>query len=98
VEGKIEAEVLKQQRLEGKRQQKAFEQAVIESPIGGIFEAQAAAEPGESASFKTMSSLTGASVVGVLKPEFFYCCAWYENRGLSTSTPTEGQGGEGLCA
>jgi len=39
--------------------------------IGGIFEAQPAAEPGESIIFKTMNSLSGASVVEVLKPEFF---------------------------
>ena len=77
-EKKLEADVQKQQRLE-KRQEKAFEQAMIESPMGGIYEARAAAEPGESIVFKTMNSLSGsdtgrafrASVVEVLKPEFF---------------------------
>ena len=41
---KLEADVQKQQCLEEKWQDKAFEQAMIESPIGGICEAQAAAE------------------------------------------------------
>jgi len=68
------------QRLEGKRQEKAFEQAMIKSPMGVIYEAQPAAEPGKSVIFKTMNSVTGelgsdrvfsASVVEVLKPEFF---------------------------
>ena len=75
----MEADVQKQQRVEEKRQEKAFEQAMIESPMGGIYEAQAAVEPGESVVFKTMNSLSGsdtggvfgASVVEVLKPEFF---------------------------
>ena len=61
---------------------------MIESPMGGIYEVQAAAEPGESVVFKTMnlpsgsgrgpegesndtSGVFGASVVEVLKPEFF---------------------------
>jgi len=58
----------------------SLEQAMIESPVGGIYEAQPqAAEPGESVIFKTMNSVTGelgpggifgASVVEVLKPEF----------------------------
>ena len=84
----MEADVQKQQRLVEKRQEKAFEQEMIESPMGGIYEAQAAAEPGESVVFKTMNLLSGsgrgpggesnntggvfgASVVEVLKPEFF---------------------------
>lgn len=79
-EEKLEANTQKQQRLEGKRQEKAFEQAMIKSPMGGIYEAQLAAEPGKSVVFKTMNSVTGelgsdgafgASVVEVLKPEFF---------------------------
>jgi len=79
-EEKLEADTQKQQRLEGKRQEKAFEQAMIESPMGDIYEAQPAAEPGKTVIFKTMGSVTGelgsdgvfgASVVEVLKPEFF---------------------------
>jgi hypothetical protein len=71
VEEKIETKVLKQQRLEGKREEKASEQAMIESPIGGIFEAQVAAKPRESTISKRINTPTGASVVEVLKPEFF---------------------------
>ena len=56
----MEADVQKQQRLVEKRQEKAFEQAMIESPMGGIYEAQAAAEPGESVVFKTMNLLSGS--------------------------------------
>ena len=37
-----------QQRLEGKGQEKSFEQAMIGSPMGGIYEAQPAAEPRKS--------------------------------------------------
>jgi len=44
-EEKLEADVQKQQCFEEKRQEKAFEQAMIESPMGGIYEA---AEFGES--------------------------------------------------
>ena len=57
----MEADIQKQQRLEEKRQEKAFEQTMIESPMGGIYEAQAAAEPGESVVFKTMNLLSGSS-------------------------------------
>ena len=64
-EEKLEADVQKQQRLEVKRQEKAFEQAMNESPMGGIYEAQAAAEPGESVVFKTMNSLGGSDTSGV---------------------------------
>ena len=60
VEEKLEADVQKQQRLEEKWQEKAFEQAMIEFPVGGIYEAQAAAEPGESVVFKTMNLLSGS--------------------------------------
>ena len=56
----MEADVQKQQHLEEKRQEKAFEQAMIESPMGGIYETQAAAEPGESIVFKTMNLLSGS--------------------------------------
>jgi len=48
-----------QQRLEGKRQEKAFEQAMVGSPMGGIYEAQPAAGPGESVIFKTMTRPLG---------------------------------------
>ena len=53
---------------------------MVESPMGGIYEAQPAAEPRESVIFKSMNSAAGglgpdgvfgASVVEVLKPEFF---------------------------
>ena len=56
----MEADVQKQQRLVEKQQEKAFEQAMIESPMGGIYEAQAAAEPGESDVFKTTNLLSGS--------------------------------------
>jgi len=36
---KLEAGTRGQQRLEGKQQEKAFEQAMIEPPMGGIYEA-----------------------------------------------------------
>jgi len=51
------ADAQKQQRLE-KRQEKAFEQAMLESPMGGIYKAQAAEEPasGEYIITKTMNS------------------------------------------
>jgi len=68
--------------LGGERQEKDSEQAMVEPPMGGIYEAQPAAEPGESVIFKTMNSATGGLgpdgvfgasvvVVEVLKPEFF---------------------------
>jgi len=47
-EEKLEADVQKQQCLKEKRQEKAFEQAMVESLMGGIYEPQAAAEFGES--------------------------------------------------
>ena len=37
-EERLEADTQKQQRLEGKTQEKAFEQAMVESPMGGIYE------------------------------------------------------------
>ena len=58
-EERLEADTQKQQRLEGKRQEKDSEQAMVEPPMGGIYEAQPAAEPGESVIFKTMNSATG---------------------------------------
>jgi len=79
-EEKLEADTQNQQRLEGKWQEKVFEQAMIESPMGGIYEAQPLAEPGKSVIFKTINSVTGelgtdgvfgTSVVEVVKPEFF---------------------------
>ena len=78
-EEKLEANVQKQQRLDENRQEKAIEQAMMESPMGGIYEAQAAAEPGESDVFKTINppnglntnSVFGGSVIEVLKSEFF---------------------------
>ena len=39
-------------KLEAYTQKKFFEQAMIESPMGGICEAQPAAEPGESVIFQ----------------------------------------------
>jgi len=58
-EERLEADTQKQQRLEGKRQEKAFEQAMVESPMGDIYEAQPAAEPGESVIFKNMTQPLG---------------------------------------
>jgi len=59
--GKIGGRCSEAQRLEEKRQ---VEQA---SPIaGGIYEAQAAAEPGESVVFKTIYSLSGSDTGGVI--------------------------------
>ena len=70
------ADAQKQQCLEEKRQEKAFEQAMLESPMGGIYEAQAAAEPasGEPIITKTVNSEGSGfetTVVEVLKSEFF---------------------------
>jgi hypothetical protein len=71
-EEKLEASTLKQQCMEEKRQEKAFEQAILEGPMGGIYEAQLAAENNESIIFRTMNPGGGfaASVVEVLKAEF----------------------------
>jgi len=52
---KLEADVWKQQCLE-KRQEKAFEQAIIESPMGSIYEAQAV----ESLLFQNNELLSGS--------------------------------------
>jgi len=72
-EEKLEASTLKQQRMEEKRQEKAFEQAILEGPMGGIYEAQPYAENDESIVFRTMKLRGGfaASVVEVLKAEMF---------------------------
>jgi len=88
--------ILRSSSLEGKRQEKAFEQAMVESPMGGIYEAQPAAEPGESVIFKTMNSVTGglgpdgvfgASVVEVLKPEFFAVAPEARSEGYQHQIP-----------
>jgi hypothetical protein len=74
-EEKLEASTLKQQRMEEKRQEKAFEQAILEGPMGGIYEVQPAAENNDSESivFRTMNPGGGftASVVEVLKAQLF---------------------------
>jgi len=82
---------------------KAFEQATIESPMGGVYRAQAAAEPGESVVCKKMNSLTGsdtggvfgALVVEVLKLELFIVAP--EETSEHCQHPGEGQVEEGLC-
>jgi len=53
--GKIGGRCSEATVLEEKRQEKAFEQAMIESPMDGIYEAQAAAES-ESLLFQTRSA------------------------------------------
>ena len=52
----MEADVQKKQRLEEKRQEKAFEQAMIESPVGGIYKRL---QNQESVVFETMNLLCG---------------------------------------
>ena len=60
--------------LEEKRQEKAFEQAMIESPMDVIYGAQAAAE---SESLLFQNSLSGSDTGGVFGWKFsspsFYC-------------------------
>jgi len=95
-EERLEADTQKQQRLEGKRHEKDFEQAMVESPMGGIYEAQPAAEPGESVIFKTMNSATGglgpdgifgASAVEFLNPEFFAVAPGARSEGYQHPIP-----------
>jgi len=87
VEEKIEVVVLKQQHLKGNAARKSLRASDDRISYRGIFEAQPAAEPGESIIFKTMNSLTGASVVEVLKPEFLLLHLVQERRIINIHHP-----------